>query len=1204
MKIRTVTAALLLMATIVRAQETDPRLTGPMPPDPVTVNRVAGPLTPATLAVWQLTSSPSDFLWRILQASETLTTPQLRTLALDLLRVRRFEDADSPQDWLFLSALADREPAAAAREVLGIADWEDRDDNIDDSDSDVESLGVLFWRKLADQDFPAALAIAGNLPDGETSELFFSQLGSEPWPGSTGFSPGQAVEWMKLAKGAGNPNFAYQFAGTLAGRLLNASGPETAHLFVDQLPAGPVRNEIQRALDGLKSTSNPIPSDRPEPPPIPMDARLENLRKLDSTESDSPFPFSLYRAVRALTPPEARELASLTPEAYRPAGWLYWLLVKQAGQDAPADGTLPAVDPPRSLVPFEGMNPPVLYRPEAAQIRSLLHRRKYEAALAAAGDFKKSLALSQHRDPCQDILQIWALEEFPAALAFASKEKNQDLRDSYFDSLTWAIHRLPYADVLPYLDPAILGEMDQSIGPWWVFLPFEDRTAGFRYFEKHKTDRKIREAAECFCDIAVRFEPARAIALQREIPSEDGLQGPASGLATHWPDRIGELLKPEDGKEAWKAVAKKLAYSHPEKIVALLEAQPFQEAWDEAGSHLRNRPDLMKVITRRMSRSAVRALPGVKEVSGKDNHPQLIGPMPPDPITVNRVAGPITPASLSVWQRTSSPSDFLWRMLKATKSLSTPQLRTLTLDLLRVRRFRDEDYQQDWLMLSALADREPTAAVQEVLGIADWEDRDENIGDYDSDVENIGALFWRHLADRDFPTALAIAAKLQGRETIGQFLTHHWLTEATRFSPAQAAEVVKLAAKLENDNDAAYLARDFVREMAAQSKSQAARALVELLPDGVIRQEGAKTLADAEMDPEPAPAPSAPPLEMSDARLRSLQELDSKDQFRPFPFPLFRAIRALPPAEAQELAAQFPQTASTEGGWLAWLLAMEAREGDQPATALPSVPLPPSNSYQNGSDPDTPEFRKIRAILAQAAAGKYKAALAAAAAFKTGPHPAEQELPNPSHDVMTIWALQDFPAAIAYVTREKDEAKRRSYIPALNLAIPRLPCANVLPHIPPTEFFWGELSLDPWRHFIAFEDREAGFRYFAKHKDVLKGEAGEFLATAVRLDPVRAVALARKRGSELNGTAWGLALHWPDRIHELLRPEDGKEVWEAVALCLAEHNPYETIAVLEGQPFQEPWDQAGSQLRKLPELMKTILPRMSPGAQERARQDQ
>ena len=313
-------------------------------------------------------------------------------------------------------------------------------------------------------------------------------------------------------------------------------------------------------------------------------------------------------------------------------------------------------------------------------------------------------------------------------------------------------------------------------------------------------------------------------------------------------------------------------------------------------------------------------------VSAGNNHPHLLGPMPPDPVTVNRAAGPLTPASLAVWQMTSGKSNFLWRMLRATETLSTPQLRTLCLDLLRIRRFYDHDSPQDWLMISAWVDREPAAAVRELLNIPDWEDRDNNIGDYDSDVEFMVSLFWRKLAAQDFPTALALAGNLKGRETIRQFFEYlHASLGSTRFNPAQAISLVKLAESLQTSASAAELTEDFVHEFGVASEPDAANTFISLLPDGVLREKGAATLREIEAGPK-RPAPEfAPPPPVPEGPLRKLQELDSRVRDDPFPFPLFRAIRALSPDDSRLLVARMPE--ETQTVWLAALAACKASGG-------------------------------------------------------------------------------------------------------------------------------------------------------------------------------------------------------------------------------------------------------------------------------------
>ena len=288
--------------------------------------------------------------------------------------------------------------------------------------------------------------------------------------------------------------------------------------------------------------------------------------------------------------------------------------------------------------------------------------------------------------------------------------------------------------------------------------------------------------------------------------------------------------------------------------------------------------------------------------SGEDrrNHPHLTGSMPPDPVTVNRVEGSVTVASLAIRQIMLPNSDFLWEMLETTEELSTPQLRTLALDLLRIRRFYDQDNPQEWLVISAWMDRDPVATVRELMNIPDWEDRDDNIGDYDSDAEFSAALFWKQLARQDFPAALEIAGKLEGKESIRQFFG---LLSDARFSPQEAADLVKLDAVHEALVKAAHFAKSCAGDLYVRSGTRAAEAFIKLLPEGRIREAAAFTLQEMEREAAAHPKKSTPPAsppEMS-AALARLASMDVQGRNDPFPFPLRREVRALPAGDAVKL---------------------------------------------------------------------------------------------------------------------------------------------------------------------------------------------------------------------------------------------------------------------------------------------------------------
>lgn len=326
----------------------------------------------------------------------------------------------------------------------------------------------------------------------------------------------------------------------------------------------------------------------------------------------------------------------------------------------------------------------------------------------------------------------------------------------------------------------------------------------------------------------------------------------------------------------------------------------------------------------------------------------------------------------------------------------------------------------------------------------------------------------------------------------------------------------------------------------------------------------------------------------------------------PFPFPLYQAVRKLAAVEARQLHARLTKS-WPESVWLTCLLALQANVGK--AESDPVIPVDFSSvSWIGGLDlPNAPVTTKMREFLAQAGAVGYPKVLEELE--KLSPHvplaPQDQG-PGFQIQVMLMWALQEFSAAVGYVAQEKNETNRATYMAALNEAIRRLPCGKVLEHLPATTMFWAEMDLDAWRRFIAFEDREAGFRYFKAHHQILPAEAAGFLASAVRFEPARAVGLAREQKGALIQTAGSLAKHWPERIAVFLKPEDGVEVWKAVARSLADYNPEKLLAVLKSQPHRQAWlegiqrlsQQKANDTTILPELNANLPPKPAPPPEE------
>lgn len=294
----------------------------------------------------------------------------------------------------------------------------------------------------------------------------------------------------------------------------------------------------------------------------------------------------------------------------------------------PAPVKMPVVNRMNFGVIPEPPGPGAPGRAEILSILALAGRGQVDQALAAAAALKpdqpdqpgaapgapaNALEAASH-DTVGAILLLEALQNFPAAAARVAREKDPGRRETALLYLGQAMNRLPFSAVLPWLEPSLAAELE--VDQRWIFLAFEAREDGFRYFEKHLTSPEVRRPATIFAERAVRFEPARTVALLRALPEgtspgsgSSGFPGVAAGLAQHWPDLAGELLKPEDGPEVWVAVAGSLAQHHPEKVIPVLKAQPFQEPWDTAGTSLgRGHPELLKEIRTRMSPQAAASL--------------------------------------------------------------------------------------------------------------------------------------------------------------------------------------------------------------------------------------------------------------------------------------------------------------------------------------------------------------------------------------------------------------------------------------------------------------------------------------------------------------------------------------------------------------------------------------------------------------------
>lgn len=593
-------AAVFLVPSLLYADGGHPLSTGPLPPDPITVGRVAGPHTAASLAMRQLTTAPATFLWELLRDTETLTTPQVRSLALDLLRVRRFYDADSPQDWLVCSVWAGRDPAGAARELLNIPDWEDREDNIGDYDSDVEFLTWIVWRNLAARDFPAAAAMVEGLQGFEATQQFFGLLTNTP------LTPAQAARMARIAETKQPHVDAKEFAERQVHTLHKNRGTAAAGEFVRMLPRGSVSRKA--AADALARLS---PNDGAPDFAFPetANATLAALYALDVKEADASnsvlsqtvFPMPLYHAVRALPSEQARALAAEIPAPRRQAGWLHWLLMCQAAGDSAQDSQ-PLTNPPPGCgwihagnVPLSGLG---------LQLTKLAAQGQEPAAFLAARALRlPPLSRPAHETGEHRVLYLWALRDFPAALAAALAEPDKDHRSAACYSLAKAAYRLPYSTVLPHLTATVRRHLALE-QPWWVFLPLEDREAAWQFMRQPGGDDNDRAAlASGILSVTVRTEPGRSAALAREL--ELPLEHIAGPLARHWPDRLIDLLGAEADPAAWRNAAGSLARYHPRKVIAILKKQPHGAAWEDAAEILAQKhPDIVQSMLPHLSPKA------------------------------------------------------------------------------------------------------------------------------------------------------------------------------------------------------------------------------------------------------------------------------------------------------------------------------------------------------------------------------------------------------------------------------------------------------------------------------------------------------------------------------------------------------------------------------------------------------------------------
>lgn len=524
----------------------------------------------------------------------------------------------------------------------------------------------------------------------------------------------------------------------------------------------------------------------------------------------------------------------------------------------------------------------------------------------------------------------------------------------------------------------------------------------------------------------------------------------------------------------------------------------------------------------------------------------------PDPLYQNRVPCAHTAASLHLRLASEPPGLVAWEFLKESRALTEAQLRTLTLDALRTRRYYCNSA-AEFLFLECYAGRNLEAATADVMQIPDWEDSIDEIGDYDSDVEYFGGKLWRRLAATDLPAALRLADGLKGSETRGQILRDGYDPEQT------AAEAV--------------------RSISSDINPSQIKASVAALPSGPRRTAAEAALEERKRDKSQAPPGrnQASPVFPDDPALTKLAAMDTTfDAEYPgrSPLPLLEEVLKLSPETALEMAGRLWK-GQHHMVWLNWMLFQRAAEGD-PDKALDFNALPGSVAWilrprspvasavwalKAGSPGVTEQLRALPAgdarnaaiegyfgrasldaldqhialakdlavpatactplLVRTARAGRGAEAMALAVTLSEGGVAGE----GPCEDeILKAWCLTDLKSAIRFLEpRLARDDSMESVRWHISEAFSLLPSRLILESLPPAtlarlhhhEIFYEEFWL-----YLATEDIEAGFQFFGK----IKGHEGfslaleSFASVAARYQPARAKALlaaaAREQGSE------------------------------------------------------------------------------------------
>ena len=606
-----------------------------MPPDPLMQRLVPVPFTAADLVVRSKTEAPGLNLWRLAGELDAMTTDQVRTLAFNCWRpYRRYQSDALYAATLALSLWSDRDLADAAGTVMFIGSWEDMDDSIGDYDIDLESTAGWLWAQLGRRDWKKASALLRKVSGWESTGQFASAAA-----GLGNFTPSQAAEFVAiLAPKPMEKGSLEAIVHEMMRNLVATLGLPATRKWAKSLKSPKAR---ETALHFLTKLEDHPPSPPPVAPAFSEDP-LGKLRALDIYGGPWIMPFPLYRAVKALSPAEALKLAdeAAAHPLVQEGSWLRWMLFMRAAEGDAAAAARLAYGPPlgretqalteafalrkdvstaleeigrmsdqklrdaalSGLSHHVGLTNPAQWLAAAAQLKSnAACAAPLFARLGAAGRGREAWELASKvadrvigKQLVQAALTTWILTDvrgfFPA---LREAEHSADpTQKELFNLMQSSVHFLDGFSAHEVLldDDPIPAKYLYWSGHLWTFPAFEEREFTFRYLERHADDPDYASPVSHFAEVAVRFEPERAVALigrshaarvaahppspeDGEPESRFGFGSILKRLVQFWPEKALALAAPSTDKE-WEFLCMELLEQHPQRLAILVKKAP------------------------------------------------------------------------------------------------------------------------------------------------------------------------------------------------------------------------------------------------------------------------------------------------------------------------------------------------------------------------------------------------------------------------------------------------------------------------------------------------------------------------------------------------------------------------------------------------------------------------------------------------------